>query len=251
LIPNIIHFIYGFKSDFGGKPFALVHYLAIKSAYEVNKPEKIFFYYKYMPSGEWWDKAKSYLTLIKTEPPKYIFWNKLYHFAHQADVMRLKILNKHGGIYLDLDTICVKPLNEFLQHTFVIGKQGGTTKGLCNAVMLSRPKSKFVRKWINSYISFRSKGFGNHWDEHSVIKPKQLAEKYKQDLTILEEKTFHFPTWEEDQLKLMFEDSLVFEFAYVHHLWESASWEKYLSKLTVKDILEKDTSFNLLARKFL
>jgi hypothetical protein len=35
-IPNVFHFAFGFQSDFGGKPFGLVHYLAIKSACEVN-----------------------------------------------------------------------------------------------------------------------------------------------------------------------------------------------------------------------
>jgi len=38
MIPNIFHFCYGFTKDFGGKPFSLVHYLALKSAYEINRP---------------------------------------------------------------------------------------------------------------------------------------------------------------------------------------------------------------------
>ena len=49
MIPNIIHFIYGLDPSFGGKPFMLFHYLAIKSAYEVNKPDKIYFVYAYEP----------------------------------------------------------------------------------------------------------------------------------------------------------------------------------------------------------
>ena len=32
-IPNVFHFAFEFQSDFGGKPFGLVHYLAIKSAW--------------------------------------------------------------------------------------------------------------------------------------------------------------------------------------------------------------------------
>jgi len=51
MIPNIIHFIYGLKEDFGGIPFSLVHYLAIKSACEVNRPEQINFYFRYEPKG--------------------------------------------------------------------------------------------------------------------------------------------------------------------------------------------------------
>jgi hypothetical protein len=35
-----------------------VHYLAVKSAYDINKPDKIFLYYTFEPSGEWWEKDK-------------------------------------------------------------------------------------------------------------------------------------------------------------------------------------------------
>ena len=50
-IPNIFHFCFGFTPDFGGKPFSLVHYLAVKSAHEVNKPDMMHFYHKYEPTG--------------------------------------------------------------------------------------------------------------------------------------------------------------------------------------------------------
>ena len=39
--------------------------------------------------------------------------------------------------------------------------------------------------------------------------------------------------------------------AYLHHLWESFAWEKYMSKLTVEDIQKNDTTYNLIARRFL
>jgi hypothetical protein len=50
-IPNIIHFIFGLKEQI--EEFELYRYIAIKSAYEVNKPDKIFFYYYYEPYGYW------------------------------------------------------------------------------------------------------------------------------------------------------------------------------------------------------
>ena len=48
MIPNIFHFIFGLTEDFGGKPFNIIHYLAIKSAYDLNNPDSINFYYKYV-----------------------------------------------------------------------------------------------------------------------------------------------------------------------------------------------------------
>ena len=83
-IPNIIHFVYGLAPNFGwdayermdrqrnimvkspkADAFDILKYLAVKSAHDVNKPDKIYFWYQHEPHGEWWDKAKPYLTLMK------------------------------------------------------------------------------------------------------------------------------------------------------------------------------------------
>ena len=87
MIPNQFHFIFGLKEDFGGKPFNILHYLAIKSAYDLNKPDAIYFYYTYEPSGEYWDKAKPYLTLVQVEAPTEIFGNPITHVAHLLKIM--------------------------------------------------------------------------------------------------------------------------------------------------------------------
>jgi len=157
MIPNIIHFVYGFKEQ--KEEFELYRYLAIKSAYEVNKPDKIYFYYEFEPFGYWWEQSKKYLTLEKIIPPNEIFGNTLYHYAHKADIIRLKMLNERGGIYLDIDTICLKSFKDLFEYDFIMGTQmnKGETEiyGLCNAVILARPNSNFGLKWYESYKNFR------------------------------------------------------------------------------------------------
>ncbi len=123
MIPNIFHFVFGMAADFGGMPFSMVHYLAIKSAVVINKPDTVYFHYQYEPEGEWWAKAKELLTLNKITAPKNFMGNELCHIAHKADVVRLQALKETGGIYLDQDTISVKPLTELLQNSFVIGQE--------------------------------------------------------------------------------------------------------------------------------
>src|SRR5258708_6871344 len=123
MIPNVIHFIFGFAPDFGGKPFSLVHYLAVKSAYMVNKPDCINLFCQHEPQGEWWEKAKRYVNVVRVAPPEEVFGVRLYHFAHKADVMRLQVLMDQGGIYLDMDIICVRPFTPLLGHSFVMGQQ--------------------------------------------------------------------------------------------------------------------------------
>jgi hypothetical protein len=124
MIPNIFHFIL-FKpiGDSGGRPFSLSHYLSIKSAMEVNQPDAIFFHYDTEPSGQWWEKAKRLIILNKMKAPETFMGSPLHHVAHKADVVRLQLLKEIGGIYLDLDTICVKPMKELFNHSFIIGQE--------------------------------------------------------------------------------------------------------------------------------
>lgn len=252
MVPNIFHFCFGLAPDFGGKSFSLVHYLAIKSAHAVNNPDKIFFYYSYEPQGEWWEKSKQLIELIKVNPPEEIFGNKLHHVAHKADVLRLEKLIEYGGIYLDLDTICKKSFKPLLNNKFVIGKQGKWRRmGLCNAVMMAEKNSEFAKVWLESYKTFRSKGKDKYWSEHSVEIPLKLSKNYKNILHIENYNSFHFPLYYPSSLKNLFVYNKNYPEAFCHHLWEGGSWEKYLRDLSLEDILKRDSTYNIIARRFL
>ena len=123
-----------------------------------------------------------------------IYGNNLYHYAHQSDVIRLQKLCKYGGIYLDIDTICLRSFKDLRNNKFVLGiqpnKAGTQIYGLCNAVMLSEKNSEFALKWIDEYTTFRSKGRDTHWDEHSVIIPLKLAYNNPTLVTIIENNCF-------------------------------------------------------------
>jgi hypothetical protein len=57
----------------------MYRYIAVKSAFEVNKPDKIYFYYYYEPFGHWWNLTKEIITLVKLEEkdiPNEIYGNK-------------------------------------------------------------------------------------------------------------------------------------------------------------------------------
>ncbi len=273
-IPNVFHFVFGLKPDFGGKPFSLVHYLSIQSAIEVNQPERVYFHYHHEPAGYWWERIKPQLTLNQVSIPESIFGNPLHHFAHKADVIRLEVLLEYGGIYLDLDTICVRPLAPLYGRSpFMIGSQlhhesfslrlkrsvksldlssmMSGQMGLCNAVLLATRNNPFVKIWYDSYRDFRSKGRDEYWHEHSVLVPQQLAAAHKSLVTIASPYRFHYPIYDEDGLKNLFERTKVFPDAYVHHLWETLSWDRYLHHLTPEGISSVDTTYNLIARRHL
>jgi mannosyltransferase OCH1-like enzyme len=257
-IPNIIHFIYGLKEQIS--EFELYRYISIKSAYDVNKPDKIYFYYYYEPYGYWWDKIKVYLTLVKIEPPTEIYGNKLYHYAHQSDIIRLQKLIEYGGIYLDIDTICLRPFTDLLHYDFVMGEQNNqdynSTYGLCNAVILSSPNAEFPKKWLESYKTFKSKGRDSYWDEHSVLKPLLLSYIYTENIKILKYNSFFYPLWY-DIHDIIFNDIYkiddyknIINNNYCIHLWDTYS-SNYLKNLTEKTIFENNTLYNIFSRKFL
>ena len=276
MIPNIFHFIFGLSPDFGGKPFGLVHYIAIKSCLNINRPDKVNFYFEYEPDNYYWSIIKKDLTLVKILAPDEFQGKKLNHVAHKADVLRLQILQSEGGVYMDLDTICVRPLGIHYDSKFIIGAQAKCDGiynfidklkvcknrrslwplieskeiyGLCNAVMMAEPNSEFVRVWLDTYNTFRSTGRDEFWAEHSVEMPKSLAAIYPEFINILKYDSFHYPLFDEHGLELLFTKNYSNRNAYVHHLWESLSWDIYLSNLTVEKILDTDSTYHNLAKK--
>src|SRR5689334_5599746 len=103
--------------DFGGKPFSLVHYLAVRAAAEINRPEAVLMHCAYVPSGRWWDEAKPFMTVVPAIAPTVAESGlALTHPAHRADLLRLEVLQQYGGIYLDADVLCVQPFGPLLDR---------------------------------------------------------------------------------------------------------------------------------------
>ena len=246
MIPNVFHFCYALKPD---AKFGFLDYLAIKSAYEVNRPERMCLHYQYECSGPWWEKACELVTLRKVEAPTEIFGRPLYHYAHRANVLRLQVLEREGGIYLDIDTICLRPFTDLLGHPCVMARQGW--RGLCNAVILSEPEGRFVRDWLNTYYSFRWDGRW-HWDEHSVVMPARLARSWRlsSQIKVLSPRAFFFPKW--TQMQHLFESNDLGQFreSYCIHYWESATRGR-LRKITPETAVSGDSNFARFARRVL
>ena len=261
MIPNKFHFVFGLSEDFGGKPWKLCHYLSVKSALDLNKPDKAYLYYKHKPTGEWFEKIEDRLELVEIEPPKEIFGNPLLHVAHQTGVIRLQVLIEQGGIYMDVDTLSTKPFTPLLNNKCVLGTQGtpnGFVEGLCDGVILAEKGSEFLKHWLLSYKSHRSKGHDEYWAEHAVQMPYHLSQQYPDLLHIEPYTSFHYPLYHSNEpeashvgIKLIFEQDLKFDDAYCHHVWESISWKPYLENLTIDEIKNNDTTFNRIARRFL
>jgi GT2 family glycosyltransferase len=256
-IPNILHFTFGFSS--APEEFKYIYYLSILTAIHHNQPDTIYFHYYHEPFGLWWDTIKDRLTLNRIPPPEEIFGNKLTHYAHKSDVVRMEQLLAIGGIYLDLDVISLRSLAPLRNNQFVLGIQDSPYDrvereyyGACNAVLMSAPNSKFLKLWYDAYTSFDSTGRDEAWDYHSVQVPYQLSmdpEVTTDDVHLVGPNAFFFPDWH--QMSEFFLDSSSyiqhsnkFTDSFVVHLWETAE-EVDVNKITPEYI---DTSDSTLAR---
>ena len=247
MIPKIVHLCFGMAPDFGGKPWSLVHYACVRSMAERLKPDEIRFYYAHEPNGPWWDLTRPLLSLVRIDPPTSIFGNPLIHPAHRADIVRLDKLIEHGGIYLDCDVLVVRDFDALLGHHCVLGLQGEEPRiGLCNGVILAEPNARFLRRWYETYRTFRSRGKDDFWSEHSVAMPLKLAREDASDLTILGNRAFHWPLFHPEHLAWTFASTRPIDESdsFAHHLWESIAWHDHLAGLTVRKVRARDTNFH-------
>jgi glycosyltransferase involved in cell wall biosynthesis len=244
-IPNILHYIYGLKKQTSEFPF--VYYLSILSNVIINKPKVIFFHYQYLPYGKWWDEATKYLKLNYINVSN-IYWGskKIIKYAHKADKIRLDILLKYGGVYMDIDTITYKPYFDLLNYNFVIGIQednynNSNEKLLCNAILFSNKNNIFLKKWINEYEKYFDP---NGWCEASVHLPykiyNDLNENDKQNIKIMKKESFYYPSY--DKTDNIFEKNEdIHNDLITLHLWNTYS-EKYYSNINNFDWMNSNNS---------
>ncbi|KAK4056133.1 hypothetical protein OIO90_002864 [Microbotryomycetes sp. JL221] len=251
-VPPFVHYVFGLSPDFGGKPFSFIHFVCVMSALRKLKPETIYVHHVYEPTGFYWDEIQreiansgtTKLELVKQRDVTHIFGNKVEHYAHKADVLRLEALRDYGGIYLDIDVLVVKDLGPLYRHATVMGMESQPNtdpqlppSGLCNAVILSRPYSPFISRWMETYRTFSKE----KWAKHSVTTPWDLARAYPSEITVLNKFAFFWPIWHDDHLRLIHRSASypfhskpsplapTSDSQFTYHLWESVAFDRYLS----------------------
>ena len=185
-IPNIVHFIFGLKEQ--TEKFSYVYYLSIISYLFYNNPEFAFFYYSYEPVGFYWELIKDKLILIKIPANRVYSINNIvvHKYAHKADILRMELLQKYGGVYVDIDTISYKSITHLFEYDFMIGIQERNWTHptnlynkpikylLCNAIMAGKPGNKFITNWMGKYHEYLHP---DKWCEASVHLPGIIYEQ--------------------------------------------------------------------------
>ena len=224
-VPKVVHFVFGLAEDFGGRPFNVLHHNAVLSVAARARPEGILFHHCYEPDNEWYNRVRHLVTPHRIDLSRYLRGRAVQNRAHQNDILRLELLRETGGIYLDMDTVTVRPFDTLLNKDFTIGIQGRKhVYGLGNSVMLSARGDAFVTQWLEHYGQSEETA----WDRFAVELPYLMWRSGKWEINVEPYDRFHWPLFD-GSLAMMFEKNCQFPNAICHHLWASCSYEKYFS----------------------
>lgn len=222
------------------RPFSYINFLAVKRAFDVQRPDQIYFYYDQEPeNNKNWEGIKQYVTMIKIEPPIEFEGVELTCPQYQADIVRLQKLYEYGGIYLDTDMLLIKPLDIFLNKKCVMGGEAYKQNvpnlnssnyehmaSISNAIIMCEPNNAFIKHWLERTPESMKKGI---WAHHAVVLPLEL---YSEDQTYFDlQKVETFVPFD-------FRDKYIFgnnfdhlkrlEDSYTMHMWQTI-WEPELS----------------------
>lgn len=239
-IPEIVHLIY-----FKGIEFEKHHYACVLSILKHMPKYKIIIYNDIEPvNNKYWDKIKPYITIEKTEPPSHFDDFPLKYIQYKADVIRLEKLYERGGIYLDLDLLIVKNFDHIINSgsDFYISEEN--SKGgdlLINCFLASKPKNKFILKWLET---FKSGLRMNNWAYHIRNSNKLLLDKNKHymlkyKIKILNSEFFLPFAWTEREKFINIKDHLT-ENVHGIHLFETILHNELINNNYIDEFISQN-----------
>ena len=237
------HFVFGLRPQ--REPFHLVHWLALESCRRTQAPDAIHLHCRHVPWGPWWDRIAPHLAVHRVgaappgfDPSRYaqsvegrLVAERGYDYAHEADFLRLEILRDGGGAYADIDTLFVARYPDaWFSHDCVLGEEppiagpdGVLKPSLCNAVILARPGSRFLARWLDE----ARLSFDGTWSRHSCAAAARLWCEAPGELHVLPGRAFyrHGPTRAGIAALLEQVDGRLDGVASLH-LWAHLWWEE-------------------------
>ena len=91
-------------------------------------------------------------------------WEKIRKWAHKTDYVKPRILTKYGGVFVDVDVICLNNLSlltdrlEKSKATFMADELSpGTTKWLSVNLMIAKPNSPTLKRYLRKQYKLLKK----------------------------------------------------------------------------------------------
>jgi hypothetical protein len=242
------HFVFGLRPQ--SEPFHLAHYLALESCRRTQAPDAIHLHCRHLPWGPWWEAIAPHLSIHRVDaaprgfdPARYaetlegrLIAKMGYDYAHEADFLRLEILLAGGGAYADIDTLFVSRYPDaWFGQDCVLGEEpslpgedGVLRPSLCNAVVLARAGSPFVKRWLDD----ARETFDGTWNRHSCAAAARLWSESPGGILVLPQRVFYRHGPGREGIVALFEqrDDRIEGIASLHlwaHLWWDVAREDF------------------------
>lgn len=176
-------------------------------------------------------------------------WERLKVISQKVDVLRVAILFKYGGLYLDADTVLLKDLNKFMDN--IPNCDMAVLRWQCNQKILngyfaSPQFSNFLLnclKWINkelhSGLTYYPRGQGVFFGE---IMFREIAARYPNNIYTINSELFlpiQFPfnqsVWQNKELVTNYVNDKTLAIGLNH-----SQYNNYIRRLPIRHILNTD-----------
>lgn len=167
-----------------GQEFHYTNYLAVLTAKRVHSIDEVKIWATDVPlENQWFDEVSKTADIVTTEVPPLPGYDHFPHYwqkSLKADYLRWAVLEKYGGLYLDLDTVSVKDLMDLLgdKEVCVAPETPNDLSWMGAHCVLAKPKSEVISYTFN----FMMKQLNNH--HHRVrwgmTAPGALAAAYRE-----------------------------------------------------------------------
>lgn len=165
LVPNIVHFV-----KLGNDSLSFVEVVCMRAAWLQQKPDVFMIHCdncSMATNSPHWRHIKDIprLRVRHVERPEKIFGKKLSFIQHASDIVRIMVLRKYGGIYLDKDSYLVRSLDKYRNYETTIGWPPGDWFG--NMIIVAHKRSEFLRLYYELYRRYNP----NHYTYSAVEQP--------------------------------------------------------------------------------
>jgi hypothetical protein len=270
MIPKILHFTWLVPA--AGREFNVHHMASVRSAHFYNPDFKIKFHCNELPASSYFEDIKDIIEVNFVDTPEEVFGIPIKYMAMKADVLRLRILIEEGGVYQDPDVIAMRSYEDLLNNEVCLGYELSPKLnfrqvlhflrtlnfdvikykfripvGLCSGFIMTEKKSIFITDWYEGYRNFNNED----WSYFPVKLPYIMYKTRKYNIHTISPYQAHFPSCAPEDLKIIFEKTLVIKDKYFLHTWESKSYQTYLMPLTKEKILAADNTYCNAIKKFI
>lgn len=243
--------------------FKLIHYIVVKS-WLVNNPSYTAIIWTNTPptyAPWWWRLLEEFKDRIKVVDPEGLIktipeglrgpFNQSKYIAHQADILRLQALYINGGIYCDLDQICLHSFEKIFTGIKPVYPTelapDGHFNGIPNGLFYAPAHSKWIMDCMDFYKNYNP----DEWRSTSIDGPTDMYFEDRSRITTIPAGMIDPVSWtyRDWQAFFMHDGFLCNSDIWAVHVSESAT-KNILKLIDLTHIMTVNTNFTRVVRQF-